>query len=177
MTDRWQVVTSPVGRARRVPFGPAGDTLPSRFTAQVDYTTRPLRVTIRASFNGAERVKVESVTVKRTDGESVTPEDMTMLQLGQVVWTAVRDAVDHGSEPISRLPAGRQAGGPTDDELLRLARIYWLAYVSWGKPRQDIRLAFGRAIDAPMPRSTSNQWIRKARERHELPGPHADEED
>jgi hypothetical protein len=152
-----------------VPFGPAGDTLPARFTAQVDYTEHPLRVTFRASFDGTGRVKVSSVVVDRADGESVTPEDMTGLQLAQVVGIAVRDAIDYAPGVTSRVELFRQPGGPSDDDLRLLARLYWLAYVTWGQPRRDIMLAFD------LPRSTANHWIRKAREWHELPGPHADE--
>lgn len=155
-----------------MPFGPAGDKLPARFTAQVDYTERPLRVTLRASFDGKARVKVSSVLVERSDGGSVTPEDLTATQLAHVVWLAVDKAVDKAPGVVRRFQiVGRETGGPSDEQLRLLARLYWLAYVSWGTPRQDVMDWFG------LPRSTANHWIRKARERHELPGPHADEED
>jgi len=166
-------VTKPVGRARRVPFGPFGDWLPSRFTGTIwDYAERPLRVTISASFDGTGRVKVDSVAVERTDGESVTPEDMARLQLAAVVSSIVWDATVHGPGVIAgwgRDPA-RAGMPPSDDELRRLARMYWQEYVSWGNPRRQVMSWFD------VPRSTANRWIRKARDLYGLPGPHADEE-
>lgn len=172
MADRWEVVVKPVGRARRVPFGPAGDTLPARFTAHGKHEERLLRVTFRASFDGKSRVKVSSVLVERTDGGSVTPEDLTATQLAHVVWLAVDKAVDKAPGAVRQFRIiGRETGGPSDEQLRLLARMYWLAHVSWGTPRQDVMDAFG------LPRSTANHWIRKARERYVLPGPHADEED
>jgi hypothetical protein len=43
--------------------------------------------------------------------------------------------------------------------------------VSWGQPRQAVMLAYD------LPRSTANQWILKARDLYDLPGPHADSDD
>lgn len=151
--------------------GPAGDTLPARFTAQVDYTEHPLRVTFAASFDGTGRVKVSSVVVERSDGESVTPEDMTGLQLAEVVGLAVRETIDHAPGVTARVEIGRPDGPPDEDDLRLLARLYWLSYVTWGQPRQAVMLAFD------LPRTTANRWIRKAREHYALPGPHADDEE
>jgi hypothetical protein len=151
-----------------VPFGPAGDTLPSRFTAHATHPERPLRVTFRASFDGKARVKVSSVALDRTDGESLTPVDMTMLQLAQVIGAAVRDAMDDAPGTTGLVQLFRPPGGPSEDELRIAARLYWRAYVSWGSPRQAVMLAYD------LPRSTANQWILKARDLYDLPGPHAD---
>jgi hypothetical protein len=174
MADRWHAVTKSAGRAKLVTYGPFGDRLPARFTAQVDHPAHPMRMRLSMSFDGTERVKVESVTVERTDGQSMTPEDMTRLQLARVVNNAVlNEAVKHPGSGGAWWGVGRDrpAGPPTDDELRLLARMYWHEFVSWGKPRQAVMAAFD------LPRSTANHWIRKARERHELPGPHADFDD
>lgn len=143
--------------------------LPSRFLAVVDYAEHPLRVSVRATFNGTDPLRAELVSVERTDGESVAPADMARLQLGAVLGTVVDQATRYG--PGKLFQYGRKHDGPpTEDELLTLARMYWFEYVSWGKPRQAIMSAF------ELPRSTANHWIRKARERYTLPGAHADGE-
>ncbi|MEV0431249.1 hypothetical protein [Micromonospora sp. NPDC050495] len=152
-----------------IPYGPAGDRLPERFVALVEYETQPLRARIAASFNGAERVRADVVSVERTDGASVSPEDLTTLQLGAVMSSVVWQATRRGKGVAEQW--GRSRTGPLDDaEVLTLARMYWFEYVSWGKPRLAIMAAF------KLPRSTANRWIRKAREVHGLPGAHADEE-
>lgn len=168
MSDRWQVVTAPVGRTRRVPYGPCGDTLPARFRGTVNYAARPVRVRLTAAFDGAERVRVESVSVERTDGNSVTPQDMARLQLAQVVGTCCFDATKHGPGVVAA--GGRKRSGPpSDDELRVLARMYWFEYVSWGSPRRAVMSRF------ELPRSTANYWIRRAGELYGLPGPHSEE--
>lgn len=150
-----------------VPYGPAGDRMPARFAATVDYTEHPLRARIAASFDGTNRVKAEVVSIERTDGASVAPEDMTRLQLGQVMASIVWAATNHGRGTVYQ--GGRQHDGPpTDDELLTFARMYWFHYVSWGKPRQAVMSAF------ELSRTTATRWIHKARERYELPGAHAE---
>jgi hypothetical protein len=157
------------GPVQAVPYGPGGDVLPERFAAEVTYTKRPLRVRIECSFDGMSRVRVKAVSVERTDGKSVTPEDMTATNLGAVMGTVVEDATRHGGGNVFR--GGRsRTGPPTDDELLALARMYWFEYVSWGKPRQEVMSKF------ELPRSTANAWIRKAREKYHLPGVHAESE-
>lgn len=163
------MIEQPDDAASRVPavaFGPANARLPERFTGRVDYTERPLRVRLACSFAGADRVKVEEVRVDRTDGQTVTPEDMTLLQLGQVVHAVTMKAM----RGVAMRGGRKHDGPPTDDELLMLARMYWQEYVAWGKPRQFVMSMF------ELPRSTANSWIRKARERHGLPGPHAEED-
>jgi len=164
------VLVKRVGRARLVPFGPSGDRLPARFAAAADYTERPLRVLLDMSFDGTDRVKVDAVMVKRTDGQSVTPEDMTALQLAQVVRSVVEEATERGSGVFRRMEiiGPERTDSPSDEELRLLARMYWYEYVSWGAPRQAVMRGFH------VPRSTANRWIRKARELYELPGPHAE---
>lgn len=152
-------------RVPAVTFGPGNARLPERFTGRVDYTERPLRVTVSASFDGTDRVKVEQVSVLRTDGESVTPEDMTLLQLGQVVHAVTVKAMTGAAWAGGR----KRTGPPSDDEILLLARMYWQEHVAWGKPRQFVMGMF------EIPRTTATRWIHKARERHGLPGPHAEE--
>lgn len=149
-----------------MPYGPAGDVVPARFLAVVDYSEHPLRLAIRATFNGTDPVRADAVTVERTDGESVAPADMARLQLGAVMGTVVWKATNSGRG--TAMQGGRKHDGPpTDDELRTLARMYWFEHVSWGKPRQAVMSRF------ELPRSTANHWIRKAHERYGLPGPHA----
>lgn len=140
--------------------------LPERFAAEVIYAGRPLRVRIDCRFDGTTRVRAQVVAVDRTDGESVTPEDMAATNLGAVMGSVVWDATRKGKGTV--VQGGRsRTGPPTDEELLTLARMYWFEFVSWGKPRQKIMDAF------ELPRSTANYWIRKARDRYALPGFHA----
>jgi hypothetical protein len=152
-----------------VPYGPAGDRLPAQFTAEVEYKERPLRVTIDATFDGVGRVKARVVAVDRTDGESVTPQDMAATQLGAVMSSVVWKATRRPGGGTIMQGGRRDASGPlTDDELLTLARMYWFEYVSWGRPRQAVMNLL------ELPRSTANYWIRKAREKYGLPGQHAE---
>lgn len=157
-------------RVRDVAYGPAGDTLPARFTAEVDYVERPLRVHIKASFDGVSRVRADEVSVTRVNGESVTPEDMASLQLGAVmaavVWHATTQSQVASVVSINR----REPDGADDEELLTVARAYWFEYVSWGSPRRRIMEMFD------IPRTTANRWIRRARELYPLPGAHAEGE-
>ena len=157
-------------QVKKVPYGPGGDVMPERFAAEVTYADRPIRVRIEATFDGTEaRVRARGVAVERTDGGSVTPEDMTATNLGAVMHSVVWEATRHGPGTVAQ---GRRSasGPPTDEELRTLARIYWREYVAWGKPRQAIMSAF------ELPRSTANHWIRKAREKYGLPGTHAESE-
>lgn len=146
-----------------IPFGPTGsDVLPARFTVQHDCVDRPLRLTITASFDGVHRVKAESVRVERTDGESVSPLDLTTVRLAEVMRHVVVSAMNEGHGPAQP--------SPTEPPLLTLARIYWLEHVSWGQPTKAITAHFG------IPKSTANHRIRKARVLYALPGPHAKED-
>jgi hypothetical protein len=166
---QWEV-TAVEAHEGLVPYGPGGDRLPGRFTAFVEYTERPLRLKIEATFDGTRKVQAHAVAVDRTDGESVTPQDMAATQLGAVMSSVVFKATRHGRGTIMR--GGRRDQGPlTDEELLALARTYWFHYMSWGKPRQAVM------SDFELPRSTANYWIRRAREKYGLPGQHADEEE
>lgn len=152
-----------------ITYGPAKDRLPARFGAVIEYAERPLRVRIAATFDGAERVKAQVVAVERTDGQSVTPEDMTATQLGAVMDAVVWEATEHHGV-LGQGGRGR-TGPPTDEELLTLAQIYWREYIAWRKPRQAVMSTF------ELPRSTANAWIRKAREKYGLPGMHASDEE
>lgn len=166
MSQRWKVLVKQPEGVELVQYGPSGDTLPAKFTAAVEYVEHPLQALITASFDGAERVKVESVMVERTDAASVAPEDMTRLQLAQVMGSVVWEASNSGRGALYQ--GGRRHAGPPDDqELLTLARMYWFEYVSWGKPRQAVMSAF------EVSRMTANRWIRQARDRYGLPGRHA----
>ncbi|MGH3482278.1 MAG: hypothetical protein ACRDPQ_03500 [Nocardioidaceae bacterium] len=166
MSDYWlPLETSAVGR-RMVPLGPFGDRIPARFTHRARHAHHPLRVTVALSYaaNG-DRVKVNTVTLERTDGQSLAPADLTRLQLAQVI----RDAAVKVTEPAIWSFARRHPGeGGTldDDEIADLARMYWREYVAWGKPREQIMAAF------ELTRPTASRWIRRARDAHGLPGPH-----
>jgi hypothetical protein len=152
-----------------VPYGPGRDKLPALFSADVEYIERPLRVTIEATFDGMHRVHARVVAVERTDGTSVTPQDMAATELGAVMGSVVWAAVEHGP---GRVAQGRSEDGPLNDQdLFTLARMYWFEFISWGKPRQAVMAAFA------LPRSTANYWIRKAREKYGLPGLHAEDEE
>jgi hypothetical protein len=154
-----------------VPYGPGGDRLPALFNAVVEYTERPLQVTIKATFDGVHKVHAQVVAVERTDGASVTPQDMAATQLGAVMASAVWAASRGPRGPVIGTEAREpgRAGPLTDNELLALARRYWFEFISWGKPRQTVMSVFD------LPRSTANYWIRKARDKYGLPGLHADE--
>lgn len=163
-------IEPPLDEPPWVPYGPGGDRLPARFAAVVDYAERPLRARIRASFDGVGRVHADVVSVERTDGESITPEDMTDLVLASVMGSVVDKATKRGRGTYAG--GGRtESGPPTDAELLKLARMYWFEYISWGQPRRAVMSAF------ELPRSSANRWIRKARELYGLPGVHADGEE
>lgn len=155
-----------------VPFGPADDRLPARFVGVVEREDPPVKVSVTASFNGSDRVKVESVSVERTDGESVTPADMARLKPAAVIRSIVYEAMQPGWArvwfDVNELKGTQR---PKDDALRAVARLYWLEYVAWASPRQAIMHA------ADLPRSTANRWIRKARDLYGLPGPHSGEED
>lgn len=168
--ERWQVTIKRPARVRDVPYGPAGDTLPARFSAEIDYAERPIRVHIKASFDGVSRVRAEQVTVARVNGESVTPEDMASLQLAAVMAEIVWHATTHSQvgSVVSVSRVGRGPDGASDEELLTVARAYWSEYVSWGSPRRRIMEMFD------IPRTTANRWIRRARELYPLPGAHAE---
>lgn len=155
-----------------VPFGPADDLLPARFTGVVERTDPPVKVSVTASFDGSDRVKVESVSVERTDGESITPADMARLKPAAVIHFIVFEAMQPGWVPVYEAVGGlKGTQRPKDDALRSVARLYWVEYVSWGEPRQAVMNA------ADLPRSTANRWIRKARDLYGLPGPHSGEED
>lgn len=147
-----------------IPYGPAGDQLPARFSAVVDPADRPLRVSVEATFDGIHRVHAERVCIERTDGASVEPETLSAVRLATVMSTVVFAATQHAAGTVAR--GGRtRSGPPTDEELKELARMYWSEWVSWGQPRQAIMSSFG-----DLPRSTANRWIRLARDRYGLPG-------
>lgn len=173
MADRWRPVKTRVPRGTRlVSFGPFGDRLPARFEYVAESVEHPLQVMVSASFDGTDRVRVDRVCIERTDETSVTPEDMTRVQLAQVVHgVAHSTAMDLAVQFGARVEWGREHDGPLDDdEIRRLARQYWLEYVTWGKPRQHIMSAFELA------RTTATRAIHKARDRYGLPGPHDEQE-
>lgn len=155
------------GPVALVSYGPAGDQLPEAFDAIVEFRDRPLRLRISATFDGRNPVCARSVSLERTDGGCVTAEDMAGTRLAAVMGSVVAKATRRGQGPVEQ--GGRGGSGPaTDEELFVLARMYWFEFVSWGKPRQMVMNRF------ELPRSTANVWIRRARERYDLPGPHSD---
>ena len=85
----------------------------------------------------------------------LAPEDLSALRLASVMSTVVFAATRHRPGVVDSV--GERSGPPNDDDLRLLARMYWFQWVSWGNPRQMIMASFG------LPRSTANEWIRKAR--------------
>lgn len=146
--------------AEWIPFGPDGDGLPAGFTATVDYSERPITVTLHITFAG-DRVQVDPVTVRSKEGQGVTPRDMANLQLGEVVQDAARAAVapGHGAHVDPR--PGRK---PTPDELRLVASVYWFHHVTWGEPRRAVMAVWD------IPRATANRWLRRCRELYDMPG-------
>ena len=86
------------------------------------------------------------------------------MRLGELIeWACL--TIYRGAVPA--MPAGyegKTGRGLTDDELRRLAAIYWFHHVIRGNPRQAVMNALG------LPRTTANRWIRRAREMYGLPG-------
>lgn len=175
--NTWHAVAKPAAGARLVPYGPFGDRLPARFTAEtVDHPT--VKMWLDLSFDGTGRVKVEKVTVTRTDGESVTPTDLARLAPARVIRNAMHNLVFNNPNLMGRSEGawwltGRDTEGsqgpPTEEELRALARMYWHEYVAWGDPRRMVMNNFG------VPRSTASRWIRKARDLYDIPGAHSDD--
>lgn len=161
--QHWKV-TAVQSYAGWVPYGPAAGGLPGQFEAIVEHSDRPLLMKIEATFDGRSRLRAGRVSVERTDGESVTAQDMAATQLAAVMRTVAVNAGLTG--PL----AGPDEPADDDLRLLSLARTYWVEYVSWGKPREAVMELYG------LPRSTANYWLRKAREKYGLPGLHADAE-
>ncbi|GAA1229577.1 hypothetical protein GCM10009676_10220 [Prauserella halophila] len=159
MANGWTVQVSADDGVDYVPFGPLGDAIPATFTATIQYDGAPVVMAVRAGFGG-DKIVVESATVARTDGTSVTPRDMSALELGAVVQDVGGAAVQpgHGAH-LGHRPDKR----PDDDELELVAACYWFHYVTWGRPRQAVMGIWD------LPRATANRWITKARERFDMP--------
>lgn len=155
MDCAWTVDVEVPDGVPMIEYGPAKDSIPARFVLRAEHVRRPLRMIIDASFNGADRVSAQTVSVTRRDGGSVEPRDHTTLQLGAVMRAGVRAAARHTSA--------------TEDssEMFRIVRLYWQEFVAWGDPRTAVAEQFG------LPRSTANWRIRRARDDYALPGHHA----
>lgn len=160
MAERWTVTSDVDPGVEWIPFGPEGDELPAAFTATVDYSERPVTVTLGLTFAG-ERVRVATVTVQGKDGQGVTPRDMANLQLGEVVQDAVRPMVNPGHGRGVRPRPGQK---PTPDELRLVASVYWFHHVAWGDPRRAVMVLWD------IPRATANRWLRRCRELYDMPG-------
>lgn len=146
--------------AEQIAFGPMGDTLPSSWTATVDYSQAAVVVELSCRYTGTGRVRLPSVKVLGKDGHSVTPQDLTTLELAAVVHEAARGLVSPG-DGIHLAP--RSGVRATPEELRLVAAVYWAHYVTWGSPRQAVMALWS------LPRSTANYWLRKARELHNMP--------
>lgn len=142
-----------------VPFGPLRDALPASFTREIEYADSPIRVIVRASFDG-QQVAVRSVEVHGRDEHAVTPRDVAGLELGAVVRNVAEAITDPGDGAHVDHRPGRK---PTDEELQLVAAVYWFHHVIGGEPRRAVMAHWD------LPRSTANRWITRCRERFDMP--------
>lgn len=133
------------------------DTLPEHYEAEASADGLQVRCKIR--FDG-ERLAVEEITVTRTDGGSVTPRELSRIQLGEIV----RGSAEELGTAQNAAHVGRRPGRkPTEEELALVAAVYCWNYATWGEPRQAVR----RHWD--LPSATASYWINKAATLHRLP--------
>lgn len=142
-----------------MPFGPAGDTIPTSFTGTADYAQKTVALTLRASFDG-QRVRVDELTITSKNGRGVTPRDVANLEVGAVV----RDVSAYAVAPGHGAHVGRRRGRrPTPDELELVAAVYWFHHATWGEPRRAVMAIW------EVSRTTANRWLRQCRELYDMP--------
>lgn len=140
-------------------FGPAKMGLPASFSGSVEYDDQPLLLKIDATFDG-QRVGAKVISVERADGASVTPRDLTTIELGHVIDELTTAAVS----PDTGAHVGRRPGRkPTPEELELVTNVYWYHHVTGGNPRQAVMAIWD------LPRSTANGWLRSARQMFDFP--------
>lgn len=159
MDNRWSVSDSVDAVGERVPFGPAGDTLPASFTGYAVYARNPVALSLRASFD-SDRVRLDELTITSRNNRGLTVRDVVGLEVGAVVRDVSRQAVQpgHGAH-VGHRPGKR----PTPDELQLVAAVYWFHYVTWGRPRQAVMAVWD------LPSATASRWLRKCRDLYVMP--------
>jgi hypothetical protein len=108
---------------------------------------------ISGGWDGSSRIDIEALEVCRTDSRSLTPRDLTRVQLADVVRKAAGAMVRPGQGAHMDLRPGRK---PTPDELKLVAAVYWYHHVAWSHPRRAVMAMWD------LPRTTASRWINRA---------------
>lgn len=164
VADRWTISNTRSGEgAERLPIGPGPDRLPSAFTAKLDHSAEPFVLDLSCKYRGlGSRIEVDQVTVTAREGRTITPRDLSAVQLARAVALVATQVVKPGAVVHMDRRLGRR---PTADELRLVAEVYSWHYVSWGAPARAVMDLW------EIPRSTANRWLRSAREMYPaMPG-------
>lgn len=147
---------------------------PSRVAIDVeDYEGFDLTVTV--VFAGG-RYECEELCVRRqSGGDPVTGEAVRSIPMAGIirhaVWqmlmrTSTTPEGAHAASPLGwEIPPDLAAGGPTDDALRLVARVYKISQALGQPPTQSVQKDLG------LPRSTAGRWISLARKRGLLDPP------
>ena len=130
-------------------------TLPERFVSTLDHSSEALRLTLDCAPAKGAPVVVSELTLTGHDGRSISPRDLSAVELGRAVYLVTEARLlPEAARHLDRRP-GR---GMSADELRLLAAVYAVQVAAWGKPRQAVMGLWG------LPSATASRWIRKARE-------------
>lgn len=149
--ERW-ILRAGTRDDERVPIGAHDWTLPRSFERELDHSKEPFLLRLRCRFEG-ERVDVKEVSVRSRNGRSITPRDLSAVELARAVYL-LAEAELTPKRHLEQRPGRRGEG----EELRLVASIYAFEFAAWGNPRQAVMGLWD------LPRATANRWIRKARE-------------
>lgn len=154
-SERWTIRRHDQADYPRIPVGPLGWSLPERFTRELDHGREPLVLTLECAFGG-DRTVVEAVLLRSREDRSVTPRDLSAVELARAVYLVTEACL----EPEAAKHLERRHGKVTEKDLPLMASVYAFQHAAWGNPRQAIMNLWG------LPRATASRWIRKLREEY-----------
>jgi hypothetical protein len=154
MKTTWNLATT-----RHVDVG--GLRVPERFTATDDPPDLPYSIEMEIALDG-EHLVCEAMTCRRRDdGEPVTGEGVRQVPVARFLSYAASGVVRiaETGETVGTRPPPDPAGGPTDEALTYVSRLYAFAVLCGLAPTKVV------ADNIGLPKSTAGYWVSQARKR------------
>jgi hypothetical protein len=138
---------------------PEGFKVPARFSVEVkDDRTAEYDIELTARLVDGRYVAEGLTVTKKQRGPEVTGEGLRKVKVAALLYLgAVKETA--GAVPPTWELRRLRAGGPTDETLELVARVYRIAFMCRYPPTQDVAYSFG------VPRPTAARWVGLARER------------
>ena len=168
MDRSWTVQATQVKDGPLTPFGPVSQgtgrqlKIASTFERRVSSSDSELSAILTCSYIKG-RVSLNSICIETRKSNGLGARDLNGLGLPSMIHEASKQAIDDYSFWASEFSRASQEAPKSNEQLARIAQIYWFEHATHGNPRQSIMSYLGIA------RSTCNLLLRKVEKLYPLP--------